>query len=119
MISNYEQGGLKMIDVISFAKALKSNWIKKYLVQNNLAKWKLFFDSHLHDFGGATIFKFNLNQKDLLTVRISDPFLLELLQIWSPSFVHSPSGLTPLYESEINQYTLNRGLLAEFKILAA
>ena len=54
MISNYEQGGLKMIDVISFAKALKSNWIKKYLDQNNLAKWKLFFDSHLHDFGGAT-----------------------------------------------------------------
>ena len=68
MISNYAQGGLKMIDVISFAKALKSNWIKKYLDQNNLAKWKLFFDSHLHDFGGATIFKGNLNQKDLLTV---------------------------------------------------
>ena len=83
MISNYEQGGLKMIDVISFAKALKSNWIKKYLDQNNLAKWKLFFDSHLHDFGGASIFKGNLNQKDLLTVGISDPFLLELLQIWS------------------------------------
>ena len=83
MISNYEQGGSKMIDVISFAKALKSNWIKKYLDQNNLAKWKLFFDSHLHDFGGATIFKGNLNQKDLLMVGISDPFLLELLQIWS------------------------------------
>ena len=83
LISNYEQGGLKMIDVISFAKALKSNCIKKYLDQNNLAKWKLFFDSHLHDFGGATIFKGNLNQKDLLTVGISDPFLLELLQIWS------------------------------------
>ena len=83
MISNYEQGGLKMIDVISFAKALKSNWIKKYLDKNNLAKWKLFFDSHLPDFGGATIFEGNLNQKDLLTVGISDPFLLELLQIWS------------------------------------
>ena len=51
-----KQGGLKMIDVISFAKALKSNWIKKYLDQNNLAKWKLFFDSHLHDFGGPSIF---------------------------------------------------------------
>ena len=83
MISNYEQGGLKMIDVINFAKALKSNWIKKYLDQNNLAKWKLFFDSHLHGFGGATIFNGNLNQKDLLTVGISDSFLLELLQIWS------------------------------------
>ena len=44
MISDYEQGGLKMIDVTSFVKALKSNWIKKYPDQNNLAKWKLFFD---------------------------------------------------------------------------
>ena len=42
MISDYEQGGLKMVDIKIFSKALKSTWIKKYLDQNNHAKWKLF-----------------------------------------------------------------------------
>ena len=43
MISDYEQGELKMVDVKIFSKALKATWIKKYLDQNNHAKWKLFF----------------------------------------------------------------------------
>ena len=30
-ISDYSDGGLKMIDLTSFNKALKSIWIKKYL----------------------------------------------------------------------------------------
>ena len=35
MIADYDQGGLKMVDVPLFAKSLKSIWIKKYLDQNN------------------------------------------------------------------------------------
>ena len=47
-------------------------------------KWKLFFDSELHDFGGAVIFKGNLNKNDLAKViHISDPFTTEMLKIWS------------------------------------
>lgn len=65
MISDYEQGGLKMVDVKIFSKALKATWIKRYLDQNNQAKWKLFFDLQLQDLGGATFFRSNLNQKDL------------------------------------------------------
>ena len=38
MISDYEQGRLKMVDVKIFSKALKATWIKKYLDQNNHAK---------------------------------------------------------------------------------
>lgn len=32
-----------MIDLISFNKALKTTWIKKYLDTTNNAKWKFFF----------------------------------------------------------------------------
>ena len=39
MISDYEKGGLRMIDVRIFARALKSTWIKKYLDTHNAAKW--------------------------------------------------------------------------------
>ena len=98
MISDYEQGGLKMVDVKIFSKALKATWIKKYLDQNNHAKWKLFFDLQLQDLGGAIFFRGNLNQKDLLKVgKVSDVFLQEILQIWSEvTFEDCMSSVTQL-----------------------
>ena len=45
MISDYKNGGLRMIDIKSFNKALKSTWVKKYLDNANHGKWKLLFDS--------------------------------------------------------------------------
>ena len=84
MISDYEHGGLKMMDVRLFARALKSTWIKKYLDAENHAKWKLFSDLQLQDLGGATIFRSNLNKKDLLRIlQVSDVFLQDILQSWS------------------------------------
>ena len=47
MIADYDQGGLKMVDVPLFVKSLKSAWIKKYLDQSNRGKWKLFFTANL------------------------------------------------------------------------
>ena len=43
MINNYSQGGLKMIDILSFNKSLKATWIKKYLGTENRGSWKFFF----------------------------------------------------------------------------
>ena len=84
MISDYKNGGLRMIDIKSFNKALKSTWVKKYLDNDNSGKWKLFFDSELHDFGWAVIFQGNLNKNDLAKfIHISDPFTTEILNIWS------------------------------------
>ena len=42
MINDYAEGGLKMIDIQSFSKALKATWIRKYLDTSNQGKWKLF-----------------------------------------------------------------------------
>ena len=83
--SDYKNGGLKMIDIKSFNKALKSTWVKKYLDNyDNHGKWKLFFDSELHDFGGVLIFKGNLNKNDLAKfIHMSDAFTTEILKIWS------------------------------------
>ena len=39
MISDYEKGGLKMIDIKVFNRDLKSGWIKKYLDNENHGKW--------------------------------------------------------------------------------
>ena len=57
---------------------------KNYLDNDNHGKWKLFFDSELHDFGGAVIFKGNLNKNYLAKfIHISDAFTTEILKICS------------------------------------
>ena len=53
---NYGNGGLRMIDISSFNKALKSVWIRKYLDESNKGKLKLFFDAELEKLGGQTVF---------------------------------------------------------------
>ena len=58
-----------MIDIRSFNKVLEWTLSKKkwYLDDDNHGKWKLFFDSEIHDFGGVVIFKGNLDKNDLAT----------------------------------------------------
>ena len=78
-----KNGGLKMIDIRSFNKALKCAWIKKYLDENNKGKWKCFFDYDLENFGGATFFR-NLSIKDVKGIsRSFNPFLKEVVEIWA------------------------------------
>ena len=62
MISDYSEGGLRMIDLISFNKALK---YLKYLDPENHGKWKLFLDWQLQHYGGPVVFRGNLNRHDL------------------------------------------------------
>ena len=88
MIADYSDGGLKMIDLESFNKALKSTWVKKYLDPENHGKWKYFFDSELQHFGGLAIFRDNLKQDDLPKYGFSDLFTIEILQIWSEVQCH-------------------------------
>ena len=65
MINDYSNGGLKMIDLFSFNKSLKTIWIKKYLDKTNLGKWKLFFERELGRYGGEAVFLGNLNKTDI------------------------------------------------------
>jgi len=85
MINDYENGGLRMIDVEeSFNKALKSTWVKKYQDQGNQGKWKLFFDHELQNYGGIEVFRGNLNKKDLSShFYVADTFIKEILKIWT------------------------------------
>ena len=70
MINDYCEGGLKMIDLISFNKSLKTSWIQKYLDSSNNGKWKVFFDLALQNYGRENVFTGNLNIKDTITSRI-------------------------------------------------
>ena len=84
IIQNYGNGGLRMLDITSFNKALKSVWIRKYLDEDNKGKWKLFFDAELEKLGGPTVFRGNLDLNDTkkLAKNLS-PFLKGIFEIWS------------------------------------
>ena len=78
MINDYSEEGLKMIDIESFNKSLKTSWIKKYLDTENSSSWKSFFDLELRPYGGKEIFLGNLSRKDMRSlIQVSDPFLLK------------------------------------------
>ena len=84
MISDYSEGGLKMIDLISFNKALKSTWDKKFLDPENHGKWKHLFEWQLHRYEGPAIFRGNLNKQDMHKyVTTTDTFTTEILHLWS------------------------------------
>ena len=84
MINDFKDGGLRMLDIESFNKALKCSWIKKYLDDENKGKWKLFLDLELECFRGKMFFTYDLSKNDLLNpLYFEDPFLKEVLNIWT------------------------------------
>ena len=84
MINEPEYGGLKMIDLCSFNKSLKTTWVKKYLDTTNHGKWKFLVDLELENYGRDLIFHGYLNVSDTKKeVRVTDPFLKEILEYWA------------------------------------
>ena len=84
MISDCENGGLRMLDLNSFTKALKLFWVRKYLNENYSGKWKLLFDFQLDDYGGVDFFRGNLDRKDVSKyINVPDPFITEIVPIWT------------------------------------
>ena len=60
LISDYESGGLKMLDVDSFLKAQKAMWVKR-LLEPGKASWKAVPCLYLDELLGLDTFKCNLN----------------------------------------------------------
>ena len=84
MINESGNGGLKMIDLCSFNKSLKTTWVKKYLDTTNNGKWKLLFDDELKNYSCENLFRCNLNVNDAKEViKVTDPLLKEILEYWT------------------------------------
>ena len=82
-INDYPEGGLKMIDIDSFNRSLKAVWIKKYLDTENQEGWKSFFNLELRKYEDVVTLTGNLNKKDTCVLKVSNPFIKEILEIWS------------------------------------
>ena len=63
MINEYENGGARMLDILSFNRALKATWVTKYFNSTNKGKWKNLFDYYLDKTGRKNRFSIQLKQK--------------------------------------------------------
>ena len=94
MINDYEDGGLKMLNLKFFSRSLKFTWIQKYLNDESHEKWKVFADNYyLKQLGGKLIFSCNLRKDDISHINISNEFLKELLEIWTEVHFIQSNGL--------------------------
>ena len=100
MINEQGNGGLKMIDLCSFNKSLKTTWVKRYLDTTNSGKWKLLFDMELKKYDCQSFFRCNLNVRDTKEmIKVSDPFLEEVLEYWAEiNFEHQITSKTNFQE---------------------
>ena len=58
---NYEEGGLKMIDLNCYINSLKCTWIKRIFDHNNKGQWKYIYTQMLGRYGGKLLFECELN----------------------------------------------------------
>ena len=79
VINEYEEGGLKMIDLDCMIKSLRLAWLKR-IFGDNSGTWKTYLEHLLEPMGG--FFFLNCNY-DIEDYKISSQFYCELLSWWS------------------------------------
>jgi len=65
---------------------LKLLGLKNTRIQKTVANGFFFFYLELAKYGGYTVFKGNLDKKDIDNLNIEDPFVREVIEIWSETF---------------------------------
>ena len=109
VINDYQEGGIKMLDVKSSNSALKATWIPKYLDINNKGKWKIVFKYWLSRMQKENIFTYNLSRKDAQAINVDDKFLQELIEIWAEvNFQGKLRSLKEFEEQTLWHYSLIR-----------
>ena len=80
LISDYENGGLRMPHIEALIKTQRIMCMKKYLDSYN-STWKMFLDSYLADFGGSFLIKCNYDLRFL--PKTLPEFYKECLSEWA------------------------------------
>jgi hypothetical protein len=79
IIAEYEKGGLKMLDIVSFLKAQKAMWVKRFQTTDN-ASWKAGPNFYLKEFLGKDTFRCQMEYKE--KPKGFPHFYWQVLQSW-------------------------------------
>ena len=88
-INTVENGGLKMIDIRTFDKALKISWVKKICDKNLQADWKKLRNFMFGPWNDVWL----LNKKSIkqYAVPLSNPFWTDVLKSWA-EYIQKQNG---------------------------
>ena len=82
LIKDYNQGGLRMIDIEKSIWSLKASWIKRFLLSENKSLLKNLYEYDFKIFGGNVLFECNFNDADVIKYFKNKPFLKDILLAW-------------------------------------
>ena len=95
IIQNYEDGGIKMIDIKKFINSLKASWIKKILELKADNSLKHIYYNTLNKYGGNLIFESNLVEIDINNLLHKSIFLKDVLIAWRNITLEDMKLITP------------------------
>ena len=107
IINDFAEGGLKMLDLPSFNRALKAKWVQRYLDPHNRGKWKLFVEFSLTGHNINLLLQGNLNSDDVDSLGIEEP--LRILKFFFPISAKHQFGTTLLYVLTTSQSIIVTG----------
>lgn len=81
MKNEYFAGGLKVPDPFVQADSLKITWVRKYMYESTVGKWKQLIKAKLDIADNLNIFQCNISPAKLKTF-INDTFWVETIQAW-------------------------------------
>ena len=83
LTSDYDKGGLRMIDIEKFIWSLKISWVKRILQTESNSLLKHLYENVFKQFGGNILFECNFREADIIKHFNKKPFLKDLLLAWS------------------------------------
>ena len=83
LTSDYDKGGLRMIDIEKFIWSLKKSWVKRILQTESNSLLKHLYEKVFKQFGGNILFECNFREADIIKHFNKKHFLRDLLLAWS------------------------------------
>ena len=80
-IQDYNNAGIKMIDIESFIHAIKASWVKRIIDRENIGHWKLKYLEIMEKIGGEFFFSCNCHFSNINHL-ILNKFLRDVLISW-------------------------------------
>ena len=83
IIQSYEDGGLRMVDIDVYINTIKCSWVRRLCDTQNNGVWRHVYITQIKQFGGTDIFKGNIKDTDVESLKLNSTFLSEILHSWA------------------------------------
>ena len=82
LIMNYNEGGIKLIDIEKFTYSLKASWIKRLFYSQNNTVLKQFYNKQIIKYGENLLFESYLTKSDINKMFPKENSLKDIIFSW-------------------------------------